>query len=263
MIEKPIVYATPGGEALSADAYLPDSKQPAPVIIAIHGGSWKRGVRSSYKYLGPFFAARGFALLTLDYRLATDVKNLYPAAVDDVRAAVRYVREHAAELNVDPGRIVLLGDSAGGHLAALVGLTERPQVKVVVGVVGVYDLAAQWQHDLPVRPSDNIAQGFLGVPLPDNRQLYFEASPVSHATTANAAGGPSFMLAWSLFDDIVDHATQSEVFLRALKQAGFYTRSLVQQTNHFWIGDPLDEAGSHSAYFAVRLLRFLEDRFSR
>ena len=215
MIEKTIVYATPDGEALAADAYLPDAKQPAPVIIAMHGGSWKRGVRSAYKYLGPFFAARGYALLTIDYRLATDLKNLYPAAVDDVRAAVRYVREHAAELNVDPNRIVLMGDSAGGHLAALVGLTERPQVKVVVGVVGVYDLAAQWQHDLPVRPSDNIAQGFLGVPLPENRQLYFEASPISRATIANAAGGPAFMLAWSTFDDIVDHATQSEA-LRAL-----------------------------------------------
>lgn len=263
MIERTIVYATPGGEGLAADAYLPESNQPAPIIIAMHGGSWKRGVRGSYRYLGPFFAARGFALLTIDYRLAGEVKNLYPAAVDDVRAAIRYVREHAAELNVDPARIVLMGDSAGGHLAALAGLTERPQVKAVVGVVGVYDLAAQWQHDLPVRPSDNIAQGFLGVPLPENRQLYFDASPISHATAANANGGPAFMLAWSTFDDIVEPGTQSEAFLRALKQAGFYARTVIQQTGHFWIGDPLDEPGSHSAYFAVRLLRFLEDRFSR
>ena len=263
MTERTVVYATQGGEPLPADVYLPEAQQPSPVIIAMHGGSWKRGVRASYKYLGPFFAAHGIALMTIDYRLATDVTNLYPAAVDDVRAAVRYVREHATELNIDPTRIVLMGDSAGGHLAALVGLTERPAVKAVIGVVGVYDLAAQWQHDLPARPSDNIAQGFLGVPLPENRQLYFEASPVSHATTPNADGGPSFMVVWSLFDDIVDHVTQSEAFLRALKQAGFYARSLVQQTNHFWIGDPLDEPGSHSAYFAVRALRFLEDRFSR
>ena len=260
---KTIVYADPGGETLYADAYLTESGAPAPVILALHGGSWKRGVRAAYRYLGPWLAERGYALLALDYRLVRGTENLYPAAVDDVRSALRYVREHAAELNVDPARIILLGDSAGAHLATLVGLTERPAVGVVVGVYGVYDLAAQWQHDLAMRPGDNIAQGFLGAPLSENPQLYFEASPLSHATTGNADGGPAFFLAWGVHDDIVDHRTQSEAFLLALKQAGFYVRTAVQQAPHFWVSDPLDEPGSHSAYFAARLLRFLNDRLPR
>jgi acetyl esterase/lipase len=228
------------------------------VVIALHGGSWRAGVRGAYQYIGPLLAARGYALLAIDYRLVVKDRNRYPAAVDDVRAAIRYVREHAAELNADPSRIVLMGDSAGGHLAALVGLTERPQVKAVVGIVGVYDLAAQWQHDLSIRLIEGpITNAFLGAGLAENRQLYFDASPISHATVANC--GPSFLLAWGTNDDIVDPA-QSEAFMLALKQAGFWARPVIQFSPHFWIGDPLDEPGSHSAYFAARLLRFLDDR---
>jgi acetyl esterase/lipase len=247
------VYARPGGEALTADAYLPESAVPVPVVIAMHGGSWRSGTRSSYQYLGCNLADCGYAVLAIDYRL----RRRYPDAVDDVRAAVHYVREHAAELNVDPERVVLLGDSAGAHLAAMVGLRERPQVKAVVGIVGVYDLAAQWQHDLPIRPNDSITQGFLGVALPENRQLYFDASPISHVISSNA--GPAFLIAWGIHDDIVDPA-QSEGFLHALKQAGFYVRPVIAHAPHFWIAEPLDEPGSHSGYFAARLLRFLEDR---
>jgi acetyl esterase/lipase len=251
------VFASPGGQELCADAYLPDAGPPAPVVITMHGGGWRSGVRGAYKYIGQRLTEHGYALLTIDYRLVAKEKNRYPAAVDDVRAAIRYVREHAAELNVDTARIVLMGDSAGAHLAALVGLTERPQVKGVVGIVGVYDLAAQWQYDLSIRLTENISRDFLGAGLPENRQLYFEASPISHAVVAN--NGPSFLLAWGTNDDIVDHR-QSEAFMLALKQAGFYARPVIQFAPHFWIGDPLDEPGSHSAYFTVRLLRFLDDR---
>jgi acetyl esterase/lipase len=252
------VFASPGGEELSTDAYLPDAAAAAPVVIAIHGGSWRSGTRSTYKHIGGLLAERGYALLAIDYRLVLGQRSRYPAAIDDVRAAIRYVREHAAELNADPTRIVLMGDSAGGHLAALAGLTERPQVKAVVGIAGVYDLAAQWQHDLSIRINEGpITNNFLGAALPENRQLYFDASPVSHATVANC--GPSFLLAWGTNDDIVD-PSQSEAFMLALKQAGFWARPVVQFTSHFWIGEPLDEPGSHSAYFAARLLRFLDDR---
>jgi acetyl esterase/lipase len=257
MSVRDVVFSSPGGEALHADLYLPDAAQPVPVVIAMHGGGWKGGSRLTYQYLGPLLAGRGYALCSIDYRLVRKDRNRYPAAVDDVRAALKYVREHAAELNVDSARIALMGDSAGAHLAALAGLTERPLVAAVVGIFGVYDLAAQWQHDLESRPNDNLALDFLGTALCDNRQLYFDASPLSYATTANA--GPAFFLAWGTHDDIVDPA-QSEAFMLALKQAGFYARPCIQAAPHFWAGDPLDETGSHSAYFAARLLRFLDDR---
>ncbi len=257
MSTRTVVFSSPGGDALQADLYLPESAAAVPVVIAIHGGGWKVGSRDSYRHLGGLLSGRGYAVFAIDYRLVRNERNRYPAAVDDVRAAVTYVREHAAELNVDPARVVLMGDSAGGHLAALVGLTERPAVKAVVGIFGVYDLAAQWQHDLPSRPNDNITQLFLGASLVENRQLYFDASPLSYVTTANA--GPAFLLTWGTHDDIVDPA-QSEAFLLALKQAGFFVRTVIQDAPHFWAGDPLDEAGSHSAFFAARLVRFLDER---
>jgi acetyl esterase/lipase len=205
-----VTFATHGGEALLADVYLPQSAAPTPVVVCVHGGGWKVGNRTSYVHLGPLLAARGYAAFSIDYRLVKPGVNQYPAAVDDLRAAVAYIREHAAELNVDAGSIVLLGDSAGGHLAALVGLTERPAIKAVVGVFGVYDLAAQWEHDLVSRPNDNIAQTFLGTALVNDRRLYFDASPLSYVTTA--APAPAFFLAWGTHDDIVD-PRQSETFL--------------------------------------------------
>jgi acetyl esterase/lipase len=257
MAMRTVVFATAGGEELRADAYTLDSAAPAPVVIAIHGGGWKVGSRDSYQHLGGLLAGRGYAVFSIDYRLVRKDQNRYPAAADDVRAALKYVREHAAELNVDPQRVALMGDSAGGHLAALVGLTERPAPKAVVGIFGVYDMAAQWQHDLAPRPYDNIAEIFLGASLVDDRKLYFDASPISHVVRSNA--GPAFLLTWGVHDDIVDPA-QSEAFLLALKQAGFYVRTVIQDAPHFWAGDPLEEAGSHSAFFAARLLRFLDER---
>ena len=257
MTVQTIVFERHGTEELQADVYLPESSAATPVVIAMHGGGWKGGSRKTYQYLGPFLAAHGYAMLAISYRLVQREKNRYPAAVDDVRAAVRYVREHAGELNVDPARIVLMGDSAGAHLAALVGLIDRPQVKAVVGIFGVYDLALQWQRDLRERPNDNISSSFLGASLFEDRQLYFDASPISHVVTANA--GPAFLIAWGTFDD-VSYPEQSETFLLALKQAGFYARPVIQNAPHYWSADPIDEPGSHSHYFAVRLVRFLDDR---
>ena len=257
--KRTLAYASPDGEPLQADVYLPASATAAPVVICMHGGAWKAGSRDSYRHLGPFLADAGYVVMSIDYRLVKGAKNRYPAAVDDVRAAVAYVREHAGELNADVTRIALMGDSAGGHLASLVGLQDAATIKAFVGVFGVYDLAAQWQYDLASRPNDNISHVFLGAPLTENRQLYFDASPISYATTAN--NRVAVLLAWGTCDDVVP-AEQSELFLRALKQAGFYARPCVQAAPHFWVSDPLDEPGSYSGFFAKRLLRFLNEKLA-
>lgn len=126
MATKTLIFERHGAEALHADVYLPEASAATPAVIAIHGGGWKGGTRKAYQYLGPLLAGRGYALLAIDYRLVEREQNRYPAALDDVRGALRYVREHAGELNVDPARIVLLGDSAGGHLAALAATQPVP-----------------------------------------------------------------------------------------------------------------------------------------
>jgi acetyl esterase/lipase len=252
-----ITYATPDGEPLEADLYTPEASAPTPVVIQVHGGAWKGGLRRSCRFIGPYLAAAGYLVMSIDYRLVRGAANRYPAAVDDVRAAIAYVHAHAAALNADVTRLALMGDSAGGHLAALVALTDVAHVKALVGVFGVYDLAAQWESDLVSRPHDNIAEGFLGTPLTHDRRRYFDASPINHVIVANNA--LAVLLAWGTNDDIVVPA-QSERFLLALKQANFYVRTVVQSTPHYWMGDPLDEPGSYSGFFAPRLLRFLDER---
>lgn len=138
-------------------------------------------------------------------------------------------------------------------------------VKVCIGIYGVYDLASAWQSDLMQRPFDRPSEKFLGAALIENRKLYFEASPISYVTVGRpistpAVGAkvnqPAFLLAWGTEDDVV--TTQAEPFLLALKQAGFFVRTVVLQgAPHFWVSDPLDETGSFSGFFAPRLVRFL------
>ena len=272
---KAVQYGTHDGTALVGDLYLPTATENRPAIVAVHGGGYQLGSRDIYQYMGPYLAARGYAVFSIDYRLIRDGKNRYPAAVHDTRAAVQWVRSHGAELKIDPARIALMGDSAGAHLSALVALAgDSPdyagayrddpyasvstKVKAVVGVYGAYDLSAQWEHDVISRPTDNITQNFMGFPPMQDRVAWYSASPIAHATFAN--NSTSFLLAYGTADDIVD-PKQSEAFLTALKQARFYVRTvIVQSAPHFWMADPVEEPNSFAGFLAPRLLRFLAQR---
>jgi acetyl esterase/lipase len=273
---KGIEYARHDGVTLKGDLYTPKTPGKYPAIIAIHGGGWRLGAADSYAEWGSWMASRGTAVFAITYRLSKPGQKTFPHAVHDVRAAVQFVKGEGEKLKIDGTRLALMGDSAGGHLSALVALAgdhanfagayrDDPyaglstKVKVVVGVYGVYDLAQQWQHDALARPRDQITEKFLGAALPDDRRLYFDASPLSYATTEN--NGTAFFLSWGVQDDIVDHTLQSGAFLTALKQAGAFTRTAVMPgAGHFWVSDPIEEPGSVSGHLAPRLFRFLAER---
>src|SRR6266850_168806 len=127
------------------------------------GGRWQVGDRKFYTHWGNYLARNGYAVFAIEYRLMKPGVKTWPGAVYDTRAAVQYVRAQAAELGVDPERIGMIGDSAGAHLSSLVALAgEEPlysseyrsdanasvssKVKAVVGIYGVYDMQAQYQH---------------------------------------------------------------------------------------------------------------------
>jgi acetyl esterase/lipase len=255
---QPDIEFAPG---LKGDLYLPQKSGRHPALIAVHGGGWQIGDKNAYQYWGPYLAQRGYAVFAINYRLMQGGRKMYPEAVHDVRAAVQFLRERDA---IDPGRIGLMGDSAGAHLAALAALAGETRagdttVKVLVGVYGVYDMAAQWEQDLVRRPLDNITHKFLGASLVENRRLFFEASPLSYATVERSK--TACLLACGTEDDIVDRRTQTDAFMRALKQAGFIVRTVILPgAPHFWIGDPLEEPGSFSGALAPRLVRFLQQR---
>lgn len=271
-----VTYATHDGVKLLGDLYAPEDNGPFPALIAVHGGGWQQGTRAAYRHWGPYLAAAGFVVFAVDYRLCAADRKSYPEAVHDIRAAVQFVRGAAADLKIDPRRIGLMGDSAGAQLAALVALAgdaplfagayrddpfaaESAQVKVMVGLYGVYDMAAQWQHDLVARPRDQITEKFLGTAPIDDRRIYFDASPISYVTRAN--NKTAFLIAYGTEDDTVDVATQSVAFVTALKQTGTFVRtSIVQSAPHYWGSDPIEEPGSFSGFFAPRLKRFLGDR---
>ena len=283
-----LVYAEHDGTKLIGDLYLPKGSAKAPALVALHGGGWQAGDRAYYKYWGPFLARNGFALFTIEYRLGK--AGVYPAAVYDVKAAVQFVRARAAEFAIDPDRIGVMGDSAGGYLAAMLALAggqftsayrDDPNagtpidVKAVVGFYGIYDMLAQWKHDMLAqrkremlaqrnhdlisRPNDNITEKFLGVSPMQTARIYRESSPVSYATIDR--NQVRFLLIHGSRDDLVDPPSQTGAFFAALTQAGFFVRRIiVPGAGHFWASDPFEnQPRSYGAMVAPRLLRFLED----
>ncbi len=271
-----VEYARRDGAGLRGRLWKPASGGPHRVVVAFHGGGWQAGSPDNFQFLGPWLAAHGVALFAAQYRFSTPTRKAWPECFLDARAAVQFVKGRAGELGLDPERVSVMGDSAGGHLAALVALAgDDPacaggcdgdlfpnvstKVRCVIGNYGVYDLAAQWMHDQPIRPRDHIVQKLMGCALSDDRRAYFEASPLSYVE-AGRNNGQSFLLIHGTEDDVVDRR-QTDDFHEALKLAGFFTRRLiVQGAGHYFVSDPLDEAGSLSGWLAPRILRFVEER---
>ena len=167
--------------------------KPRPAIVVIHGGGWLEGDKSSFasdKDAVPGnivdFAKLGFVAVTINYRLSTEAS--FPAALDDCKCAVRWLRAHAKEYGVDPDRIGAYGNSAGGHLALLLGLAAEEtardadrsfpehssRVQAVVSDSGPLDLIYQYQHE----QLKEVVRRFMGGPLGSLKTaLYKKASP--------------------------------------------------------------------------------------
>jgi len=272
-IHSGVAYANHDGVELSGDLYLPKDAKAAPALVAVHGGGWVQGVRSAFQYWGPYLAARGYAVFSISYRLAVKTKA-FPQAVQDVLSGVQFLRGKAGAFNIDPARIGLIGASAGAHLAALAALSGKkftgaypqdpfaavdPGVKALVGVYGIYDAVAMWTNYQLQGGRENNFQKFMGAPPMENRQLYFDASPISYATFANNHIG--VLLATGTEDTLVDPKQQTYPFELALKQAGFFVRPcIVPGAPHYWMNDPIEEPGSLSGFLAPRLVRFLAEK---
>ena len=98
-----VSYATHDGVALAGDLYLPAGAGPFPALVGVHGGGWQAGARNAFQFWGPYLAERGYVLFAISYRLAKKGQKMFPQAVNDVLAAVQFVRGSAAEIKVDPG----------------------------------------------------------------------------------------------------------------------------------------------------------------
>ena len=252
--------AVPGYRPLQLDVWVPTSTSPPPLVVWIHGGAWMFGDR---RYLpetlrpNQLFDAlitAGLAIATIDYRHALEAT--FPAQLHDAKAAIRYLRAHADLLGIDTSRVGIWGESAGGHLAALVALTgQRPAHEGSVGVLGpssavdavvdwygVADIAAQSQHsaaraggsDLPaelvVPPEDQLVGG-------QDVEARVAASPITYVTP----DAPPFLLIHGTADTVVAYR-QSELLEAALTGAGVPVRLVpVESADHIFNGhDDID-----------------------
>ena len=269
-------YANHDGVELQGDLYLPKAGPLCPALVAVHGGGFRAGARNAYRFWGPYLAERGYALFSVSYRLAKKGHKTFPQAVQDVLAAIRYLRANAAQHGIDAERIGILGASAGANLASLAALgasapvfanaypgdahaSVSAKVKVLAGIYGIYDNVEMWRRYHASSPHDNGVEQFLGVAPMADRNIYFDSSPISYATIAN--NSVAVLLSWGTEDDLVNARAQSHEFLLALKQAGFFVRTcIVQGAPHYWMSDPIEEATSYSGFLAPRLWRFLAEK---
>ena len=177
-----LVYASPSGHDLHLDLFCPKSgKGPFAAVIYLHGGGWRSGSRSQFYRYAAQMAGVGFVGATIEYRLSGEAR--YPAALEDSRTAVRWLRAHAAKYNIDPKRIGAAGQSAGGHLAALlgVGANAAEQVRAVAAFNPLTDLTSLTQGE-----AGDAVTGFLGTTYDAGAEIWREASPLTHVSGRSA-----------------------------------------------------------------------------
>lgn len=270
-----ISYALVSGyRPLQLDLWVPPNPTPPPLVVWVHGGAWLSGDRRYLpetlrpEQLFDALVAAGLAVATVDYRHAREAP--FPAQLHDVKAAVRYLRAHADELGIDAGRVGIWGESAGGHLAALVALTAgRPELEGQVGVVGPasgVDVVVDWYG---VADPDAIPR----LVLPPEMQALLPPSLVEHppeillagadpAARADAApvrqvhpDAPPFLLVHGTADRVVPFG-QSEALRDALAAAGVPVRLVpVAGADHIFNGsDEVDAVVELSVRYLVTAL---------
>lgn len=250
-----------GFRPLLLDLYMPaPGAATGAAIVYLHGGGWAVGTRRRF---GRAFAAwsptpldllaqAGFVVATVDYRLSGEAR--FPAQLHDVKAAVRWMRGRAVDLGVDPASVLAWGESAGGHLALLAGLTgDRPELEGSVGefldhssaVSGVVDwygptnllsLNAQHTPDSEKRPDDGDSweSTMVGAPLRSDPARSQAASPITYVHAAT----PPIQIHHGTVDTQVPFA-QSIEFVEALRAAGGTVELItVESSDHFWTGAP-------------------------
>jgi acetyl esterase/lipase len=262
------IYSRVEGVDRLADVFSPTAGGRAPVILFLHGGGWRFGDRRLGPDLKRYFASAGFAMVSIDYRLSGEA--IFPAAVEDVKTAIRWIRKEAATYRFNADHIGLWGSSAGGHLASMAALTSDDQyagaewgdfpsqVNAVVNGYGPTDFAQQDAHrDPDGKPSDDpesiqlppgkrssdpdsLESLFIGAPIEAATHRVQRANPIRYVKP----GSPPFLIMHGLSDTAVPY-NQSELLYRALAESGGEaTLALIEKLGHgFFNRNNLDDAG--------------------
>lgn len=238
-----LVYARYGDRELKLDLYRPKARGPAlPAILGIHGGGWSKGDRGSQRQLAQALAARGFVAVTISYRLSGEAK--FPAAIEDCKAAVRWLRAHAAAYGIDATAVGATGLSAGGHLAALLATSggvkdlegsgghpgHSSAIQACVAMGAQSDFETDRISGLSARPDDPHYTPFLGGTRAQLPKAYTLASPRHHLDRRD----PPLAFMTGELDDPSTHASEIR---RDLMKLGIPTGlTVIPQAPHAFLG---------------------------
>ena len=230
-----IAYVSGGHENQVLDLYLPEAGGNLPLIIYIHGGAWLTGSKNQLPAIG--YLERGYAVASVEYRFSQHA--IFPAQIEDVKAAVRWLRAHADDYGIDADRFAAWGQSAGAHLSVLLGVTDgvtkfevgenldvSSAVQVVIDNYGPTDFAQMDAHRLPDgqehNPADSPESRLVGGALQENLGAVAQANPITYVSEGDAP----MLVVHGDTDPLVPHH-QSQILVAALEAVNvpveFYT----------------------------------------
>lgn len=230
-----LAYVTNGRSRQKLDLFIPDTGKKLPLIVWIHGGAYRTGSKKDNVPLE--YTEQGFAVASLNYRLSQHA--VFPAQIEDLSAAVRWLRANAKKYRLAPNRFGVWGESSGGHLAALLGVTGSTntfavgehldiscQVQAVADYFGPTDFLEMDAQGLPGgmahNPSDSPESELIGGPIQDHKDRAAKANPITYVT----AEAPPFLIVHGDKDPLVPFQ-QSVLLHNALVAHGvpasFYT----------------------------------------
>ena len=251
-----INYRSTDSRTLPLDLFLPDSSEPAPLILWIHGGAWMMG---DHKWCGlKEQVERGYAVASVDYRLSTEAR--FPACVEDCKYALAFLRENAARYGIDAAKVCAAGDSAGGHLAAMMGVTaghadwEPPgadcRVQAVIDFYGPVHLTRRYWPD---EEDGSVAAQLLGEPVTTKRGMGLSAlaSPLTYID----GDEPPFLIYHGDADDVVPIA-HSYILRDELQKSG----AKVTMHTAFGVGHETQMTAAVQALISEFLDRHLKNK---
>lgn len=259
-IQTDVVYGTGGDVELHMDIAVPENVEKAvPCIVVIHGGAWRQGNKKSHLNEIKRFAEQGFVSATIQYRFCPE--HRFPAQVEDVKCAVRYLREHADKYSIDPKRIGAIGFSAGAHLSMMLGTMDKAdglegqggwpdQSSKVQAVVAFFGPTQMMADDIPLI-SVPLLSDFLGGSKQEKPEVYRQASPITYVNKGDAA----MLLLQGTEDPLVPY-TQAIEMVKAMTMKDVPGRvEFLIDAGHGWGGAERERSFKISNEFFQQYLR--------